>query len=208
MANTTIGLANAEGGLIVVGLWGGTTEGIDRHPRRVAAWQQAPIDFTVPVVPSRTRRVPCINDRGGPDHLLVVEVEPSESVHANRRDEVFLRVGDETRRLTFAQRQELLYDKGQATFESTPVPGCTVADLDAGALASYGDAVGHRDPQRLLTARGLLPRSRQVTTAAALLFAEHPQTWFPEAAVRVLRYQGTERGTGSRQRLLDDVRIE
>jgi len=47
-----------------------------------------------------------------------------------------------------------------------------------------------------------------LTVAAVLLFAQHPQAWLPEASVRVLRYQGTERGTGARQRLLDDVRIE
>ncbi|MGH8907874.1 MAG: ATP-binding protein [Egibacteraceae bacterium] len=41
-----------------------------------------------------------------------------------------------------------------------------------------------------------------------LLFAHQPQAWFPEASVRVLRYRGTERGSGSRQQLLDDVRVE
>ena len=35
-----------------------------------------------------------------------------------------------------------------------------------------------------------------------------PQRWLPEAYVRVLRYQGSERGSGARQRLLEDVRVE
>ena len=47
-----------------------------------------------------------------------------------------------------------------------------------------------------------------VTTAAVLLFGTNPQRWFPEARVRVLRYQGTERGTGARQRLIDDIVVE
>jgi len=181
---------------------------VDAAGSRVGEWQQAALDFTVPAVPCRPRLIECVNDSGQADHLLVIEVETSEKVHANRRDEVFLRVGDENRRLTFAQRQELLYDKGQATYESTVVPGAKRDDLDEGLLRSYADAVNHPDPDRLLAARGLVTRSGELTVAAVLLFATHPQTWLPEASVRVLRYRGTERGTGARQQLLDDVRIE
>ena len=208
LANAMIGFANAEGGIIAVGLSNGTVEGTDRSADRVPAWQQAALDFTTPALSCRTRLVECVDDRGEPDHLLVVEVETSDKVHANQRDEVFLRVGDENRRLSFAQRQELLYDKGQATFESTLVDGARRSDLDDTLLRSYAEAVQHPDPDRLLAARGLVTRSGQLTVAAVLLFAEHPQTWFPEASVRVLHYQGTERGTGARQRLLDDVRVE
>lgn len=208
LANTLIGFANAEGGSVVVGLWNGKVEGVDGAGARVAEWQQAALDFTVPAVPCRSRLVDCVNDSGGADRLLVIEVETSEKVHANRRDEVFLRVGDENRRLTFAQRQELLYDKGQATYESTVVPGARRDDLHDDLLRSYAEAVNHPDPDRLLSARGLVTRDGQLTVAAVLLFAGHPQTWLPEASVRVLRYRGTERGTGARQQLLDDVRIE
>jgi ATP-dependent DNA helicase RecG len=208
LANLMVGFANAEGGLIVVGLWSGQVEGIGGMIHRLPEWQQAAFDFTIPAVPCRQRQIECVNERGEIDHLLVVEVETSERVHANRRDEVFLRVGDENRRLTFAQRQELLYDKGQATFESTVVSGARRSDLDDDLLRSYADAVHHSDPNRLLAARGLVTRAGELTVAAVLLFAELPQTWLPEASVRILRYEGTERGTGSRQRLLDDVRID
>lgn len=208
LANAMVGFANADGGIIVLGLWGGLVEGTDAARGQIPSWQQAALDFTVPAVPSRSRLVECVNDQGKPDHLVIIEVETSAMVHSNQRDEVFLRVGDENRRLTFHQRQELMYDKGQATYESTIVQGAALEDLDAELLADYARAVNHPDPERLLRARGLMNRSGQLTTAAVLLFAVHPQTWFPEASVRVLRYQGTERGTGARQRLLHDVRIE
>ena len=71
-------------------------------------------------------------------------------------------------------------------------------DLDAGLLAAYAEAVKHPDPDRLLRARGLIDRSGQLTVACVLLFADHPQSWLPEASVRILRYQGTERGSGAR----------
>lgn len=208
LANVLIGLANAEGGIVVIGLHDGKVEGIGTTRQRVAEWQQAAMDFTVPLVPCRYRLVECVNDAGADDELLLLEVETSEQVHANRRDEVYLRVGDETRRLSFAQRQELLYDKGQATYESTVVAGAERGDLDEDLLRSYASAVNHPDPDRLLAARGLVTRSGELTVASVLLFAEQPQAWLPEASVRVLRYQGTERGTGARQRLLGDRRID
>ena len=209
LADILIGFANAEGGTVVVGLWNGVVEGIDgQGSGRLSKWQQAVIDFTAPPVPHRTRIVDCRNAQGGRDRLMVFEVEVSQQVHANRKEEIFLRVGDENRRLTFSQRQELLYDKGQASYEITPVEGATLDDLDRALLGSYGEAVKHPEPERLLDARGLLTRSGEVTVAAVLLFGIHPQRWMPEASVRVLRYRGAERGTGARQQLLSDERIE
>lgn len=209
LADAMIALANAEGGTVVVGLWNGRVEGIDDEPpRRLSEWQQAALDFTVPAVPSRYRLVDCLGANGAANHLVVFDVETSAQVHANRKDEVFLRVGDENRRLSFAQRQELLYDKGQSTYESTVVAGAELADLDDELLRSYAAAVNHPDPTRLLSARGLLSRDGEPTVSAVLLFAREPQRWFPESSVRVLRYRGTERGTGARQQLLHDRRID
>lgn len=209
LADILIGFANSEGGTVVVGLWNGVVEGITAAgPAKLSRWRQAVIDFTAPPLPHRIRLVDCRNSRGDPDQLLVFEVEVSHQVHVNRREEVFLRVGDMNRRLTFSQRQELLYDKGKASYETTPVSDATLEDLDRSLLGSYAEAVNHPDPERLLDARGLLTHSGAVTVAAVLLFGIHPQRWLPEACVRVLRYRGTERGTGARQQLLSDVRIE
>jgi ATP-dependent DNA helicase RecG len=116
-------------------------------------------------------------------------------------------VGDETRRLTFDQRRELLFDKGQAAFEAQPVAGATTRMLDDALAADYAKAVGHRSVRRLLAARGLATDAA-LTTAGVLLFAEAPQRWFPEAFVRVLRYRGTARGAGARQQVMRDVRCE
>jgi ATP-dependent DNA helicase RecG len=152
--------------------------------------------------------VECVNDAGKADARFVVEVEPSDRVHANQKDEVYLRVGDEDRRLTFGQRQELLSDKGQASYEVTPVGDAATEDLDQDLLASYAAALTHPDAARLLRARGLIDRRDNLTLTAILLFAEHPQRWVPEASIRILRYRGIQRGTGARQQLLEDVRID
>lgn len=119
----------------------------------------------------------------------------------NRKDVAFLRVGDENRRLTFAQRQELTYDKGLGTYETRLVSDAQAVDLADTLLDSYAEAVGAADPHALLEARGMA-RGGQLTVAGALLFADNAGAIFPEAHLRVLRYRGSQRGTGSRQQLI------
>lgn len=207
MANTLIGFANADGGLIVVGLHDGKVEGISAHSVRQNEHLQANLDFCVPPVRARARYVECINEKGDPDSLFVLDVEPSDVVHANVRDEVYLRVGDENRRLGFAHRQELLYDKGQASYESRALPEAHLDVLNLELLDSYADALGSSDPLGLLEARGL-STGESLTVAGCLLFADFPQRFFPEALVRVVRYRGRERGTGERQQVVEDIRVE
>jgi len=206
LARTLIGFANADGGIVVVGLAEGKVEGVDGHPGKVNALMQANIDFCRPPVRASHRFVACVDGNGHSARLLVFEVDSSPTVHTNQRDEVFLRVGDETRRLTFAQRQELLYDKGQASYEARPA-GAGFDVLDRTQLGHYAKALGASDPMSLLRARGLAT-SDELTVAGVLLFGEHPQARFPEALIRVLRYRGSERGSGSRQQLVEDVRVE
>lgn len=208
LAHTEIAFANAEGGIAVVGLHAKQVEGIRRRRESINAWQQASLDFCVPPVPVSTSLVDCVNDRGEADELLVVEVETSEVVHQTTSDDVYLRVGDENRKLSFRQRQELVYDKGQAFFEATVVRDGELDELDRSLLDDYANAVSHSDPLRLLAARGLTARDGQITTGSVLLFGAHPQNRYPEAIVRVLRYRGSERGAGVRQQLLDDIRCE
>lgn len=208
LADAEIGFANAEGGTMVVGLSGATVEGTDAFDKHRNELIQAAIDYSHPPVRTQSRLVPCVNGAGAEDHLLVIDVESSEIVHANNRDEVFLRVGDETRKLTFVQRRELLHDKGQAAYEATAVPGTTSADLRESLLERYADALGHPDKTRLPSARGFAKEGGELTVAGLLLFGEQPQQHLPTALVRVLRYRGLERGTGARQQLAQDVRCE
>ncbi len=208
LAEALIGMANAEGGCIVIGLSDGQVEGVDGESARVNALMQAGIDFSSPPVRAPYELIPCVRTQGGDDHLLVFRVDPSSVVHANKRDEVFLRVGDETRHLSFHQRQELLYDKGQSSYESVALEGTTFELLDQPLLQNYAAALSHPEPERLLVARGLATRNGQLTIAGCLLFAAEPQALLPEAHIRVLRYRGTDRGAGARQQLVRDVRFE
>jgi ATP-dependent DNA helicase RecG len=207
LANHLVGFANADGGTIVLGLSDGKVEGTDRHPEHRNELMQAHLQYCEPAVPAKASLVDCVRDDGTPDALLVFEVRPGEQVYTNNRDEAYLRVGDETRRLSYAQRQELLYDRGGGPYEARLVEGATSNDLDWRLVGNYANALDIENGRQLLQARGLLGGDVP-TVAGMLLFGEQPQKFLPEAFVRVLRYQGRERGTGSRQELVIDERVE
>ncbi len=206
LAEALVGFANSDGGVLVVGLCDGRVEGTRADPRHRNALMQAVVDFTTPPVRARHALHACKNQHGARDDLLVFEIEPGTRLHATARDEVFLRVGDETRKLTYAQRRELTFDKGEAAYETEP-SGVDVSEVDNKLLTSYANRVQHPDPFRLLRARGLADGD-MLSIAGCLLFAHNPQRVMPNAHVRVSRFDGRERGLGARQRMREDVRIE
>lgn len=201
LAVPLVALANAEGGCVVVGIHAGIVEGVSSA--RINDLRQAAQDFTVPVV--RTS-VQALESSAGAT-VLLLRVDPGERVHETASGDCYLRVGDESRKLGFAQRQELEYDRGGAPFDGTAVD-VGPDELDPVQVAAYQHSLGSSSPNAMLRARGLLTRDGRVTVAAHLLFAEHPQDLFPQAHVRVLRYDRPERGTGSGQSLDTDVRCE
>jgi len=145
------------------------------------------------------------------DALLIARVEPGSVVHELTNGDCYLRVGDESRKLNFALRQELHFDRGSAHFDGEPVPGVTLADLDQDLVRGYRESAGATGTNaRLLRARGLITDKDDVTNAGYLLFAPHPEERFPQAHVRVIAYLTKERGTGSRLNVDDqrDVRVE
>jgi len=133
-------------------------------------------------------------------------VAPGAEVHATIKDEVYLRIGDESRRLTYVQRQELLFDKRQSGFEAQ-VTREPVRVVDAHLAGSYAAAVGHPSWPKLFDARGLTIGDR-LTVAGLLLFGRDPQRVMPNAHLRVSRFAGRNRGTGARQHLQGDQRFE
>ena len=210
LAPALVAFANAEGGTLVIGLWNGRVEGFRRHEGKVNDIRQAAIDFTAPPVRQAISAVPCINDHGEDDYVLVIQVEPGERVHELSNGDCYLRVGDETRKLSYHQRQELEFDKGQSQYDGYPCPNATLADLDAEVLESYRESIGSSDTEKVLRARSLLTRSGEITNAAYLLFGVYPQDIFPQAYVRVIRFLSSERGTGARLGLEEgaDIRVE
>lgn len=184
----------------MVGLHEGKVEDLASQTAKENALRQTAMDHTVPPVPARAERVPI----GAPgSYLLALRVDPSESVHETVRGDCFLRVGDETRRLSYSQRQELAYDRGSSHFEASAA-GVPIDRLDAAQIGVLGGAIGFEPdapPSLILRSRGLLTLNGEVTVAGFLLAGADPQILYPQAHVRVLRYRTKDRGTGRHQSL-------
>lgn len=199
LAPALVAMANAEGGVLVIGLDNGVVQGIKHDAKRVNDYRQLAIDHTEPPVRCRVEQVKCINSAGEVDALIVIRIDPSEMVHETKKGECFLRIGDESRKLTHDLRQELAFDKGSGQYDGFAVPDITVDDLDAKLVQQFREATrATGTTTNLLKARSLIDREGRVTNAGYLLFGSHPQDLFPQAHIRVLRYLSAERGSGSR----------
>ena len=205
LARVITAFANAEGGVVVIGLYDGVVEDVTDYVDRQNAWRQAAVSYVEPPARVEVRLLPCRTQEGQPAQLMTLAVESSETVHQTTAGDCYLRVGDACQRLSFQQRMELEFDKGQSQYDARPLQEFSTGDLDGAAVDEYRAAVGGQGTAvNLLRARGLLTRRGQVTNAAFLLFGDHPQQVFPEAYVRVLRFVGTVRGTGAHLNLDDD----
>lgn len=211
LGDVMVGFANAEGGLIVLGIQGSVVEGTSGEPSRVNDWRQAAVDFTEPAVRHRVTTLSCTNSRGEADEILVIEVETSEHVHQNRRGEAYLRIGDENRRLDGFQATELRYDKGESVYDGTAAPASR-SDLDSTLVQRFVRAVRARGTvDDALSARGMLVRDGnrlRPTVAGLLVLGTSPQRQYPQAYVRLLRYAGSSRETGARLNVIRDQRLE
>src|SRR6266487_52220 len=211
LATALVAFANAEGGIVVVGASNGQVRGLVDARKKINNLRQASVNFTVPPVRVRVREIECVNDDGDPDVLLAVHVDVGERVHELTNGECYLRVGDSSHKLSYVQRQELEFDKGQAQFDGYTAAGASLDDLNSSLVNNYRSRTGASGTtEALLGARGLLDRRGGLTNAAYLLFGQHPQDLFPQAYVRVLRFLTRERGTGARLGLDDaaDIRVE
>jgi len=205
------GFANAEGGLLVIGVHDGKVEGVGGG-NRLNAWRQAALDFTEPPVRHRFELLRCRNERGDRDEIVLIEIEASQRVHLTAKGEAFLRVGDENRKLGPIESQELRYDKGDSIYDGSAVKGTSLDDLDESLVEAYERTLRPRvGLEQALRARGLATEaggSPALTVAGLLVLGREPQEWFPEASVRVLRYAGSSRESGTRANVIEDERFE
>lgn len=198
LAKWMIGMANADGGRLVVGIHDGRIEGVNSSDDHLNSLLQAGIEFCDPSVRHTVNYVDCQNSRERPDRLLLIDIEASEVVHRNNRQECFLRVGDENRYLKQKEERELGFDKGEANYDKTVVDGATLADIDMDAVGAYIEKVGGSDIAARMRSRGLYVNSdyrKGVTQAGLLIFGREPPI---HSYVRYWRYDGIVAETGTR----------
>ena len=216
LAETVVAMANSDGGVLAIGVSDKTRtlEGVDQHTEKLNELLRVPFDFCNPSISVTCSYLPCKDKDGNENHILLMEIPASMYLHTNQADEAFMRVGDKSRKLTFEERVQLMYDKGERFYEDTAVYGATVDDIDMDAVAEYTKLVGYsKTPLEYLRENnGFVTTNKQgeedVSTACILLFGKNPQKFFPRARTRFIRYEGVDEKVGAEMNVIKDVTFE
>ena len=216
LAVSIVAFANADGGVIAIGVSDKTRkiEGVDQHTEKLNELLRVPFDFCNPSVSVTCSYLPCTDKDGNENRILLMEIPASSNLHTNQADEAFMRVGDKSRKLTFDERVQLMYDKGERYYEDTAVYGATIDDIDMDAVADYAKMVGYeKDPLQYLRENNGFVRinkkgEEDVSTACILLFGKYPQKFFPRARTRFIRYEGVDEKVGAEMNVIKDVTFE
>lgn len=215
LASTICAFANADGGNIAIGITNQKRliEGVDFKMSKLNELLRAPLDYCSPTVEIETEYVPCVDMEGRDNHVLVMHIPASPEVHANNADEVRLRVGDKSKKLPFADRTQLLYDKGMRYFEDSPVADAEIEDIDLDFVEEYLKRIGYEKSaiEYLTQNKGFIKDKKgemKISAAAILLFGKNPQLYFPRARVRFIRYEGIKEKFGAEMNVVKDVVFE
>lgn len=203
LSEVIVAMANAEGGLVVIGIEDKKVVGIaGPGARRVNEWRQTPVTLIEPPARCQFKTLVCKREDGKDEEIAVVEVEASDHVHETSKGDVFLRVGDLNRKLSAHEAAELRYDKGDSVYDGTAIKDAKMSDLDHDLVRKYMKRIHARGPtDPALASRGLaklVGQTMRPTVAGLLTLGKDPQRFFPHAIVRLLQYEGDAPETGAR----------
>lgn len=210
LSNHIVAFANADGGTIVIGIEDDfTVTGIDDYTEKVNDILRVPYDYCKPSVNVEFETVECIDHKGKPNHLLILNIPQSSELHANQEDEVYYRMGDKSKRMSFEDRLRLMYSKGSRYYEDEPVADSSIDDIDLDFVATYCKKIGYkksaleyiRQNRAFVVSKG---GREEMSGAAILLFGKDPQRFFQRARVRFTRYEGTEAKVGAEMNVIKD----
>ncbi len=195
LAGVLVGMANAHGGTVILGIAprSGEILGLRQpeealdHVLQAAVLIDPPLMMPLPVVV-----------KIGAASLLVISVPPGLP-HVYNLDGRYLgREKTQTNPLPARRLRQLLLERGVVQFETQSLPGATLAELDQEKINAYLAALKlPGDGVEALVRRGLLPAdtalskdSAAATVASLLLFGRSPQQWLPNANILAARFPG------------------
>jgi len=211
LANEIASFANANGGVIAVGVTdGGELEGFNPYGiDKLNELQKVVTGLLNPSPIYEYELVDIKNVKNEEDKILLFHIEPAMSyIVRNNRDEVYCRQGDSSIRLTADQIRSLEYDRKERDFETEVLLDSSIEDIDLDVMEIYKRKIGtDLSNELVLKARGFLREKNgelHLTKAGMLLFGKNPSIYLPSARVRVLKFEGTNFQVGTEMNIVKD----
>lgn len=84
LAVSIVAFDNADGGVIAIGVSDKSREieGIDQYTEKLNELLRVPLDFCNPSVQVACSYLPCIDKNGNKNHILLMEIPASSSLHS------------------------------------------------------------------------------------------------------------------------------
>jgi len=202
LAKEIVAFANLAGGRLLLGVEDdGTISGITRS--RLEEWVMNACRDKI-----RPELIPyfeIVRDAEPGKDVAVVQVDRGWSVHSlwhNNHRNYYIRVGSQSRETSPEELARLFQQRGSFRFETRPISGTTVKDLDLHRLRDYFMRIRQQDaPQledlpaweNLLVNTELMVREnhhKAVTAAGLLLFGSQPSRFLPQAGIDAVAYPG------------------
>lgn len=214
LANHIAGFANASGGTLVIGISNdGKLEGFEECPEKYNKFLKITSGDYLKTMPKfENETINIVNYKGNKDKILLIHISPSiNTLIRNVKDEVYLRQGDSTNKLSSEQVKIIELDRHEISFEEQLNIRSSIDDIDLDMVEIYKNAISanEQDLLDILRARRFLikddiTRKECLTNAGTLLFAKDPSLFFPTARVRVIKFEGKEMQTGADLNIIKD----
>lgn len=201
LQDTAVAFANAEGGIIVVGI-----EDDDGKKSPTSRWKgKEHIEGFNEIIANLSSLNPSIDyvhqflywdGDYARTYVLKLTIRKSQKVHETAKGEVLLRRGAQSLNLRGAKIQELMRAKGVISEEDTSLSSIRAERIIEGDhLRSFLSKlpITDKDPLNFAVQENLLTEDMIPTVALVLLFSSNPSANMPrQCAVKIVRYDTSE----------------
>ena len=209
ISRTLVGMANADGGTVLVGVEKDkSVTGIPQPAKELAVLLKCPESMLSPSLYPATETIKLGN-------LLVLKITVGSSLELHRvtGGRTFYRVAAENPSVPPDQIQSLRRAKSTFHYERQTVLEAKMEDLDLQAVEALQQKIDDsRDPIALLDRVYHLvdrsPANPAPRMAALLLFAKDTGQWHPRCGIDFVKYDGTERRHGTSINVIKRIRFD
>ncbi len=197
LAATLVAFANAEGGVLLLGVDdNGGIVGVEDADQVMRFVDAVAFNNCVPPI-SVGQEVLAIESV--PVRRVVVVSVPRGDMRpycTQKGNTIYIRTGSGRRPASREEILRLYQASGSLIYDEKPLPQLTFADLDLDAFENYLSETGlegvHPSREQLLVNWRLLSADRHPTLAGMILFGRHPQRHLPFAQINAARIPGTQ----------------